>query len=1655
MNKKETFRLLCFSAFILFLASFVSAGYTSDVYFSVSDTVYSPNESIYLKGGVYRGNFSSNGTEVSASSLFAGATVNLTIRNSSEVVVSNHTFTTDSAGEFYSKSAAYPNARNVSAPGVSGEYTIRAQYTDPENTTWFSEVSIYVVNQTLDILAVSTDKAVYSQGETIYILGEAIRQVGDRVLLLSGASINGSVRNSTKAILSTFNCTTGTSGSCTVSTTAASTYGSYFVELNDFSTYNSFTVIPFIANMYMKDELAKSSKNIYAIGEQATVEVNLNNASSTERYTFSGYIMDSSGNVVKTINSTTLNSNNSFTNSFLFTVDAITFSYGAYTASVTVSKSGGSSSTITTSFEVNDWALSFDKRAIGSGFEYEYSSFPNSTVKFDVSPAYRVNGSIIPNINESFFTVRLKDSLSTELASANISWNSSCGSAGCYQFSIQTPSQAGSYDLSVSLSYNGAVQTKKRVVNVISGVMSAQPTNSDGALKELFGTNEFVYLSLSAYNTTLTQLNLSNAEIFSIVYMNGTELNYTQVADASLVNLTNNYSEWAWNSSAQHIKMDVPKVGGMYTIVLFGDNKTMATNARFIVNPYDACIVTKDTSGTVSSGYYYVWQFKKTDTVYFEIKAVQANNPLGRASVMNSSNSNSTGSAYGKGSACGVDTTTKQVISNATISVLEVRNTESGALQNVNASQTNCQSSDNSGGYTCTVKPLNSWEGGVNVASFRIVGADGTEGVAFGRFESRAFYMYGWSSVWQNNPNSNITLNVNIYEAGKGWWGSSGGLSGTVSVKRVEYQGRDGEWIWPPVDSGYNVSALNSSSLTGGTGSVSLKVANIPGGRWKTGNYRVVLQGTTSSGDSDYGYAWFGVKLWDVYGQPVECTTTGCSYKSYFNSKENITMYIKISSAGNNYNYNENGGTSLGGNVSIGVKSIQDCRSWPCKEMNTSNYQASTIIVNDSSPWYWNANIQNNSNYLLQINTTLGTWSTGYYSVILDINGTDTGYAWFNTIAFYVETSPTNENGSNHVYSIRGNSPMYFNVTAVSSFKSGYWSGGNYYQYNASDYVNVTVRDVVLRTWDQTTWQSKEYNYPEDINVTPLTFTGNTLLNFSYNSGSWSTGYYWGEVTLANSDNETSSGWLWFNVQPFRVEISTNSYNVDSESCVNGTISIYEPSWYSNSPLLGNYSIVSVSETSWSGMSQTITDYTNYTPSSSQNFNATTVVSICPNSGTWGSGSWGGYHYLNVIVKDNVANDTQTGWISFRAVPFSVSWGSIVGGTSKLTNNNLSIPVTLTNSLTGANATGNLTKIYQWRYDSDYNGQQDYVFSVGSCYSNVSSSCNVNGSSTVIVYPPAGGWKLGYNYLYAEWTKSDDSSYMVQDWSGIYFEGREAYNGYFNNQDVNGWWAYYFNQTENITIQLNVRDSSYNAINVNISSLQYAYSATGCWSEWCRTYTDATWSVHGGGIQTSAGSALLQIKAPSSGWDRGYYYIKAGISGSSGTATITGGTVRVKDKTAPNITIVAPANNFTANTSTMSFNATTSENAQCSLSLANFDNFYGWYCGGIIAFNSSNGTSAAPSQQSVGACNVTKYAYNGTRYLASYISSNYYSVYNNTDYLWTSASGTMTTGGTVHSYIFNLTTFPSQHYGVNVWCYDDEDNYAQEKFTFRANITGT
>ena len=1623
------------------------------------------NESIELKGFLYLTN-NSSGTLVSNHSGVAGLVVNVSIiNNNTGTINSSYNITANSTGLFYSRSAYYPSAPNVLAPSTAGTYIINATYADPNNATWRTKAEILVVNtSSIDRLSVFTDKASYNASEVMYIYVEAMRDVGGTTTPVANVSVNGTIRNSAKTTLSTFTCTTGSNGRCTVVTTTPSSYGSYYVEVNNFKSFTTFETIRFQANILMRDGLGQTVQYIFNTGDDASVEVTVLTNSTTETYTFSGIVKNSAGTVVKNVTSTVLNSSNSYANRFTFTADAVNFAQGSYAVAVNVTKTGGGTVELFTAFELRSWDFTLQKKSVGSGFVQEYTAFPNKALSFEMYPTWRSNGSIISGLNvTTAFNISLFDKWSNQLNTSNATFNSSCGKEGCYGFAIYSPSATGTYYLSASVSYDGTVRTAKKTITVVNFTISAQTTDNEGVLKELFGTAEFVYITLTAQNFSTGTFNLSNASVGSVTYMNGSAANYTEVADFTLVNGTNSVLEWAWNASSQRLKLDSQKAGGVYSVSITGNSNAAGTSTRFIINPYDTCVVAKNTAGNAggSTGYYYAYQFKTNDKVYFELRVVRADNPTGRATFANGSSNTS----HGKGNACPDYSTSKQVVNNATITITEVVNLQTGKNFTLNTTESICQPIDTKGGYTCTVSSLTKWDGGAYGAKFKVLDQDNeTFDIAYGNFEARVFYLYAWPNTWQISPTSNVALNVYMYEAGNNWWGSygSGGLGGTVSLEKVEYMGSPGEYIWPPISYNYNTSNVNKSTITSGSGSLTLAVSNAPNSTWKSGSYRAVLKGTDSGGTSDYGYAWFTVRRWEIYSSPVECTNvsggTGSCVSVYnINSKNNVTLYVTINNAG------EWGqaGRSLGSKVTISVKKLQDCRTWPCADLNGSNFTATNINVTSTSGWY---SSYTNSSYLINITPRSGRWGSGWWQVVLEanatINGTnvtESGYGWFNTIAFYAKTKPTDSTGVNWTYNIKNSVPMYFNITTVKSQKEG-----SYYEsYNTTDFVNASIVSVNLNTWNTTNYESIKYEYPTSLNAT---FTnnrtwvhGSSILNLTLKNRTWPSGYYYGDITLINNESETATGWLGFSVQPFRVQVSSNQYSVDNTACVNGTIGVYEPSWSSNTLMTGTFNITSVYETSWSSSGSSLTTYTNYTPTSWSN--GSTSFSICPpaDTGRWGTGSWGSYHYLSMVVVDSSGN-SETGWLSFNALPFSTSWGSIVGGTNVGSTAIINTTATLTKPNSGASTSGNLTKLYQWRYDNYRSTQEEYVFAVYNnatqtyCNSSTTASgtgCKVTGTQTVLVYPPTGGWKSGYNYLTAEWTESDLATSKIMDYSAPWFNVLSAYSGYWYNSDASGNWKYYFTPSENLTIRLEVKDSNNNAATVTVSSVEYAYSDS-CGDEYCRSYTSATFAVLGTSNNQITGSGTLSIAKPAGGWTRGNIAIRATVTGTAGTITIKNGGVYVKDLTAPNITLATPTMNQNltpTNATGFLANWTTTEDATCNVDIYNYDSHFNYRC---YNWNAGNNTSTTDSR--IESCNITRYAFNGTAYYYEYVSRDYHSlILNNGSY--SSASGTtgLVTGGTTHYYTFNTSNFPtqSQHYNLMANCWDTDWNSAVAHSAFK------
>ncbi len=1435
---------------------------------SVSLQVYLPkssfssNESIEFVGYVY--NVSTVGSSSNFSAI-SGATVVANVSFSSNgSVASQASFTTDANGSFYSQSAFFPSAQAFYAPVSAGNYRFGARFDDGSaNHSAVQLITVNSTNSSVDSISIALPKYEFSASEAFNVT----------VTVLSGGagvsnfSVSISLAQSNGSVLSSSQCTTGSSGACVASFSAPSYAGSYRLIANNYLGFAYLSVVPFSVQAVVKDDTGVAQKDVFSAGEAGKVELqaSANGSTPSGNYSASIWIRFANGSLVSTLQPIYLNSTNLYVASTNFSTTG--FADGSYYADFNVSDGtsivGGRSW-----FLVRTGSLSIEKADVDSGFEQGFAALPNATLRFNFIPTYRANGSVIAGLAGNI-SVTLRTPLGVLAHSSNSSaYNSSCRTAGCYEHNFTAPGSAGDYALSVDANLGASVLSSRAAITVSALSVSAFTAESTGTAKGAFSPNEFVYVFFTARNSS-SQVNVSQAELSSVWFENGSSLNFSEGGWDALDASSSNYS-WAWNSSARALKLVAPKWGGLYSATVWLENRTASAVAQFLIRPYDVCVSAKASSSTGSSDYY--WQFRKNDVIYLDVAVVQASNPAG-TTVNSSFNSSSSGTyGYGSGIGCSINTGTQQPVDNATVAIASAVNTITGIAETLNSTASTCQASTTSGKYLCTLRANSTWQSGRHVVGLSIVGADNqTSGKGAGYFETREFFIYGYSQNWLNKPDSDVNLTVNAYEGGGGWWTSSQGLSGTVSVQKVEYNGRPGEWGMPSAFN-YNTSQVNSSSLSNGRASVMLNSSFAPGGQWTTGSYVVTLKATTSDGRTDYGQAWFEVRRWDAYASPVEYSGGTFNYKYDHGSRDNVSLYVKISNAGEYSYYGAQSGQSLGGNVSIRVKKLQQYTSWPPSDVNSSLYSPNSISVSTSSPWYSSAN-SSYLGYVINLTPT-SRWPSGYYNVLLDINGTETGWGWFNVRSFYAQSSPVTANGT-YAYSYRPSSNVSFNVTTARTYK---WNS----QYSAGELLNTTIVSAKLRAWSETSYTYSEFSNVSGFNLSSTQVNGTAAINFTRQTP-WPSGWYSGELVLENNESERETAYIWFSIVPFNVQL-TGPYTISTQRNATVNATITDPTSYSyysySTPLPGNYSVASVSWTQW-GYSGSTTTALNFSAPSS--FNQTANITVMPPNGAWNAS----YYSLTITIRSNDDNSTKSGWYGFEAKPFTVSisnprWNYARG-------ENVTVNFTISDPQTGAAASANLTTVYEYSWPS----RTTYNFSTATCNSaTATGGCFINGSANVTIPAPSGQWQEKYYYLQADLTEQANNASIVQAY-GINFNIVPPLQAYYtlglttfgtmpgnsSNSTLSATFNYQwsFTTTQNVTAYLyNIRNSSESQVNVTLQSVEYAPSDYSCWQESCRNYQAANWSTitfnQDGSASISTGptqlngSGYVHLNPPSAGW---------------------------------------------------------------------------------------------------------------------------------------------------------------------------------------------
>lgn len=1343
-------------SFILLLASTVNAA-TYDISLLIEKNVYCKNEPINVYGEIYE-----NGV------LLSSGTVDLYLYRAaapgeSEVEEDREEDVSVSGGNF---------ASSLSSSNY-GKHKITAKYEDTGGVIWESSIDFLVLpcKGKIDKLSVIPDKAVYYPGEGMEVTIEVLKKVGHGWVGIEGIPIDGTMRYPNESIISEFSCTTGDDGTCEIQLISPDVEGEYLLEVSDFGAVAWFEVLPFDVALRMLDETGQTVKTSYLKGEKAMVEVIVKPPSgSTETYIFTGSVLDKDGNVVKEISQAEL-SPPSYTNSSVFTIDK-DFGSGKYEVAVTVSD--GTSVSISTFFEVKSWELSIERK---SGFLLGYTAFPGSEVTIAIKIVNLLTGESIHD-NETEFDV------SFDSISCNPEWDVE---SDAYLCSFTLPSDPGSYTLSVQATRKATTQKVKKTIMVTDFIAYASPVNEEGEPKSVFGGKEKIYVKVRAMNST-ADVPITELVLIKVENEDGETVDYIQAGWDS----DSKYLEWV-NLSLSMLKLDNPRNGGLYRIEILVNEKAIAST-KFLIVPFMV------NSQTVDSEQNPKWRFSTDETIYFILDVYEAE--------FEETYEYWYGYGYGYGGTSG-----GAVVPNATIAPIHIINDQAFEEVPLSEVEYSCTLTNSEGRARCNLS-TEKWSGGWYHVVWKITAEDGITGRGFSWFEARDFYIHAHAVdesgmyKWAFTPSSNITFNVQLTrESGCG----SGGLSGQVTVTKILYHGKPGEWKWPPSEYEYEDltgGLLPSTSVQEGSGNFTLSA---PPDGWDSGFYSLVLEAVIIEGgnvtDRGYGTAWFDVRLWDVWATPIDPSTY--SWKDKFQMEENITLFINIHPAGE-----WTDGVELEGKpVRISIDKIQDYSSWPPQDMDPSRYTQYPIQVNKSASYWGPLSSTEKSKYVLVIQPN-EKWETGSYSVVLNVSGrneSEKGWGWFEVVSFYSTAKIVDEEG-NQIWSSRGIGPLLLNLTATQKQVTT--------TIEEAIPVNATVKSISLWRWDQDAGLT-ELSYPGDINLSSAQVNGSATINMSL-EGDWPSGWYHGEIILESNGN-TSRARIYFEIKPFGVYLSYD-YEIPSSSNFTAEIKIVEPSrwWWDelSDPLYGWYNISSIREQKWWMWMGKEIPPERYSPHS---FYTNATLEIAPDN------EWEiGYHTLRMKIEDESGRWVER-WLSFEAIPFkvSMSYPPVIGPAD-----DLSISLTI-RDVDGNEHGANITGVYEWSWMdcglvSSYSYTPDYIF----------------GSGTLTISAPAEGWKMGYHSLTIELNKT----LKERIW--------------FSVKLFTGWAHGYSSKDEPVTLEIEVFESDgVTPAKVNVTKVEYVN-----WAE-SSAYKETDFVVGDGSNRTIDGYGKITIPpVKTDGW---------------------------------------------------------------------------------------------------------------------------------------------------------------------------------------------
>lgn len=1189
----------------------------------------------------------------------------------------------------------------------SGEYVIRSEFAY-NGTRYINDMIVKISGASH--FSIFADRVSYSPGEAINFTVKAQDSskldVPDEFVAVKLSYMNYT------PITQTSGATSG-AGEFSSSLTAPSSSGNYILSANDWLAYTTIAVGGFDMISYSGD-ITGSVKYKYGLNEDGYIYVDLLTSNKTK---YSGALETISMNI--TYPSGASNATSATYQGAKWNYSLRLNESGSYSVNASVVSNALG---ITKYMSFNFSAAIYEIKTSVKNSRGTNIFFPNETVPISAKVYNSSSGEIMSSNFSGGWSLELLNYNGS--IAMNISNSTGRGSDNSYSFSFLANMTPGNYYVRIRLNQS---ETSDDVI-MQDHDAQAMPVDQDYQFKNIFIPGKNNARILTTLMNASGDMNVTGISVLSIKKSGSGNIKNRLSINTSLVDYK--------LSRAGLVEFAPPVDAGWYYAKMLVNNRYIA-ETWFSVKVYATCSQLSGYKWFVGSGEdasLQVTVYAAQETGFMESIGGKDGTQGSQATGGGSSFGSMYGmpSCSGGGNSTGGNSTSGNVSANVQVTVAKITNVLTSEDYTKKLSSLPTGTTNSNGNVTLNItKPSGGWSGGSYIVELDLKDNNNNTDKGFASFNVKSFWINVWPQqtsgywIWYFGPRQNFTFNVYSYNSTNTWgsynsWYNSG-VGDNCSVANVYYQGSGGEWFWPPKQ--IEASKYNST-CAGSQGKFNLTV--VPNSAFKSGSYMVRVRVNTST-DADVGDGWFSVKIYNVY---LKSNTSNYYDSWYIGSGSNASFRFEITYANNTdwscgWDPSRACANRVNETLNVTITKVLRSDNWMPAEYAGWKYNAS-VINGTGVVSYGSMNITAGNGTIVLIpkgGTGNSSWESGYYNVIVDVTGsegTETGYAWFESRPFFVEATPVNNSaGYPSKWRYKSTDTITLNVSAASKpswmkYYSSY-SGASY------QYSDANITSISLSRYDYSTWRMQNVSV---TNYTPSIISGVTVVNIT--PASLQPGSYNLEITLRDNQSNVGKGYAWFEVRDFTLSAQTANWKWKFNNSENITLAVMacdaDTWWCSGSGLTGV--AVNVTKVQRTG-TWPYTDVAGWASNSSNTTANGAGLNVYRASGSWDSG------YYTAEVTGTYNNITQTANVWFEIESFSMNvWANKWEYTMR---ENVSLSVQLGKDVTISNVSVNC---------GNWPSYQTYSYASGTL--NVSPTSLSSGTSNITFIPSSGKWPSGY-----------------------------------------------------------------------------------------------------------------------------------------------------------------------------------------------------------------------------------------------------------------------------------------------------------------------